>query len=163
MSNVRSRQTKNASCRCRSELRLGTGFRRCQNRHQQEAAPLSRQSGLSPLRFARRITWATRPLAVGSLPVQRAPSFKSRPSSSAERRCQQPALRRPKHRLYRPAALLVKPQGLCALHHAGTLLPMHLLYGSTSIEPGAPAPNHSIERTCLKPLRAFSPTAHVER
>ena len=26
-----------------------------------------------------------------------------------------------------------------------------------------PAPNHSIERTCLKPLRAFSPTAHVER
>ena len=68
-----------------------------------------------------------------------------------------------KHRLYRSAAFMVKPQGLCALHHAGTLLRMHLLYGSTSIELGAPAPNHSIERTCLKPLRAFSPTAHVER
>ena len=26
-----------------------------------------------------------------------------------------------------------------------------------------PAPNPSIERTCLKPLRAFSPTAHVKR
>ena len=27
----------------------------------------------------------------------------------------------------------------------------------------APRPNPSIERTCLKPLRAFSPAAHVER
>ena len=29
--------------------------------------------------------------------------------------------------------------------------------------PVAPWPNPSIERTCLKPLRAFSPAAHVER
>ena len=27
----------------------------------------------------------------------------------------------------------------------------------------APRPNPSIERTCLKPLCAFSPAAHVER
>ena len=52
---------------------------------------------------------------------------------------------------------------LCALSSAGTLLSMHLLYGCASIGPGAPAPNPSIERTCLKPLRAFSPTAHVKR
>ena len=29
--------------------------------------------------------------------------------------------------------------------------------------PVAPWPNPSIERTCLKPLRAFSPAAHVKR
>ena len=29
--------------------------------------------------------------------------------------------------------------------------------------PNAPWPNPSIERTCLKPLRAFSPAAHVKR
>ena len=65
--------------------------------------------------------------------------------------------------VYQSAACLARPQELWALRRAGTLLSMHLLYGSTSIEPGAPAPNPSIERTCLKPLRAFSPAAHVER
>ena len=35
--------------------------------------------------------------------------------------------------------------------------------GAAAFKACLPAPNHSIERTCLKPLRAFSPTAHVER
>ena len=37
------------------------------------------------------------------------------------------------------------------------------LYGIAAFNTCPPAPNPSIERTCLKPLRAFSPTAHVER
>ena len=32
-----------------------------------------------------------------------------------------------------------------------------------SSQPVAPWPNPSIERTCLKPLRVFSPAAHVKR
>ena len=31
------------------------------------------------------------------------------------------------------------------------------------LPPAAPWPNPSIERTCLNPLRAFSPAAHVKR
>ncbi len=41
-------------------------------------------------------------------------------------------------------------------------LPLKLRRGAL-ITAQAPAPNSSIERTCLKPLRAFSAAAHVER
>ena len=162
MSNVRSRQTKNALCRCRSELRLSPRFRRCQNQRQQEAVPLSRQSSLVAS-LCRSRHHLGRPSVGGRLTAGAAGAiFQVTAVLKRGASVPEPAWLW-RHRVYQSAACLAKPQGFCALRRVGTLLRMHPLYGSTSIEPGAPAPNHSIERTCLKPLRAFSPTAHVER
>ena len=61
------------------------------------------------------------------------------------------------------SGLSCRPARFVRVRFAKHTARVHVLSGSTSLVPGAPAPNPSIERTCLKPLRAFSPTAHVKR
>ena len=50
-----------------------------------------------------------------------------------------------------------------SMHGLGGSLAATICRVLPSSLPVAPWPNPSIERTCLKPLRAFSPAAHVKR
>jgi len=123
------------------------------------------------------VTWATRPLAVGSPPVLRVAVLPTRPTCGAECRCRQVA-RLPAGKSGWSVCACIWVAELAQSGSAEQTRPMSYTSWSAVAESGQfasvpygiaafniclPAPNHSIERTSQSPLRALCAAAHVKR